>query len=1114
MVVPRPRPTTTTTPWPTLLSRPLTRVALVEAADCCLTQERRSLYAVHRPFAAGTGTPADLARLVGALVAAGLAEPHGRCVASLLLELLRKPLHPARGALTAWDLAADDAAALEARVVAEVVEALDPAAALGWLAEEVLGHSPRQAAERGIGGTFAVHAFMVEQLRQAGNGSSGSGPDGAAATPGSQLLFSPQLVASVASALFRTGNTARKQDALELLELAALSRLTERFKHVVLFDEHVAVQCAEAAATVGDSETVARLMFLLYRAKGALASPTLSEHAAKKKKRGGGGASGKRAGAAAVLYPSLRGTTGGDTPSASAAAAITASAPERRRRWWTGLWPFQQTHPQSPLQSGDGWREDQEALFESAAIRLLKSTIRAALYNSSTTTTTAEAIGGSPQLHEAHALFGALRTGTTWAGSAGMAVELLLFVTARQQENFTEAAAGTGTGVAPARLAADMADLQRCALKVLHAVLLDASHTAPSAEVHQDVVAYCVRLVMETFSRVEAVVGEEGEKRDGAATAAKVPLFLSLDSGTGVAAAQTALALFSLVTAPRHQEQLLPFALGAATVLFQVVARDGKGAQIPAVHSLAVVRGLPANVVHALFGKPPQGDGQAAAVPLSRLDAFFTSVQSPAHFIAATATAPGESVTTTAMSGALLLYLSLLTSDSHAVCAETMPLARRLDGGTAPQRQPGWFTMAGQPQRALLWGLLEFLAAACDRPPPAAGLQRQLSLSHGAQAALVRAARDVATRPSCDYVGGELQHLMRCLYAAGVQDSSGGGGAPCPLIDELLTRHLGFTVLTTTAQALARELADGAAVAKVSQAHVVVFVPAATLTKRGDLGLGLTTTTAAAAAMSSPRTSGSVGVLTRLVQRTIAPLVSSPREPAATLTVSFVLSGRAAIALGAIEARRATGPAAAGDAMLAEALLSALSQSAPPLSFDDDGGGGTSHTAVERSLFRVLVAGPPHLPPSRPAAQQGLFAQLSPANRDGVDDARGLARALADVAPNLLGARAGRQRVLVCLWNEDVGTVGARGAEAKALDGLLAPHHVQLLSVRRAQVEKSKRDISALLRASVAGEEAPLRGSAAGVAPRRRQTIPFIPTSSHLNSPAKGSGRAAPHRNS
>lgn len=72
-----------------------------------------------------------------------------------------------------------------------------------------------------------------------------------------RLILTDIVVGAVAAALIRCGTTVIKHQAIELLQLASIARM----RGIYVFTEDVAVMCAEAAAIIGDTETVTRIVF-------------------------------------------------------------------------------------------------------------------------------------------------------------------------------------------------------------------------------------------------------------------------------------------------------------------------------------------------------------------------------------------------------------------------------------------------------------------------------------------------------------------------------------------------------------------------------------------------------------------------------------------------------------------------------------------------------------------------------------------------------------------------------------------------------------------------------------------------------------------------------------
>ncbi|RNE97951.1 uncharacterized protein Tco025E_09404, partial [Trypanosoma conorhini] len=96
-----------------------TRSSLEEAAEGFLHSERRRLYAVYRAStsrdASLVPSPYDYVCVLQRLSACGMGAP-SKQVYSLLVELLRKPLHPSQAGL-GWDLPDEAVVDLQARAL-------------------------------------------------------------------------------------------------------------------------------------------------------------------------------------------------------------------------------------------------------------------------------------------------------------------------------------------------------------------------------------------------------------------------------------------------------------------------------------------------------------------------------------------------------------------------------------------------------------------------------------------------------------------------------------------------------------------------------------------------------------------------------------------------------------------------------------------------------------------------------------------------------------------------------------------------------------------------------------------------------------------------------------
>lgn len=358
--------------------RPCSRTAIVEAAESCLEQERSRLYAVYRPHST-VATPTDYVALIRAVEEAGLARTYGTQLVALFVGIVRKPLHPQHGVLSPWDLRPREVCRLGATMIQSVAAALEPTAALRWVAQTLGVHGDGASAAPAPSGPCLRDALLERLERSSSGGPTLSSSDEA-------ILLSAPVVAAVSGALIRTGTTDGRRDGLQLLEKAARARLLS-VGDAELFNEDVAVHCAEAAATVGDTETVTRIMFLLYRTRGALG---MVRHA---------------------------------SPS------------------WRTYLTLRKCRPQTPPLAAYAT----DAAFDGAERRLLASCMRASLGGWHTLVNSP--VGRAARLDEAAAFFETMGKGCSWEGSADMARELLAYAANLQQQHTT----GVGvldTGVA------------------------------------------------------------------------------------------------------------------------------------------------------------------------------------------------------------------------------------------------------------------------------------------------------------------------------------------------------------------------------------------------------------------------------------------------------------------------------------------------------------------------------------------------------------------------------------------------------------------------------------------------------------------------------------------
>lgn len=501
------------------------RIALGEAAALCLSMESPKCYAVYRPCDGGEGSapharvaPHHFVELLAQMRHAPSLSLEARRVAEVMVDLLNKPPHPQFPG--PWDISRPEVRELKASAIAYVMECVAAGDdALVWLAgllglTDTFGEGETAPASTRSTPVALLATAVKERLEWRD----------AVATQrvcledadGDWLLSSsPIVMGAIAAAMLRSTTDGAKASALELLEAAALSRLTRRSsvgahpaatetgKAAVLFNEAVAVHCAEVAAVRGDVETVTRLIFLLYRARGALGCATLAEHRRQQRAQ-------RRWGVAALLPR---------TPVWMRAA------------WWSG---------DAPLTSMDGDAAD--VRFEQTVVRLLRSVMHAALYHPPRS---GDPVDGS--VAEALSLWDGLRGGTSWPGLAAMATEMLTYLV--DQHRLLRTVGGERDNGASAD-----ARLQQAGLRV-YTQLRRAAPAAPChrTDAQQEVLHHCVALVMQLFS-IRTVV--HLEKSD-----VVVPIVPTS------AAAEHVLRLFAHAKGSSQGEALLPYALAASLTL-------------------------------------------------------------------------------------------------------------------------------------------------------------------------------------------------------------------------------------------------------------------------------------------------------------------------------------------------------------------------------------------------------------------------------------------------------------------------------------------------------------------------------------------------------------------
>lgn len=527
---------------------PVARVALEELVHSFHSTEPPKLYAVYRPCGPGpSASPSHYLQLLRCLCGSSAMAQYAPRVAEVFFELLRKPLHPQHAGL--WDLTAAHALTSKASAIQMVMDSTsDGREALSWLSLQLQVSATQQTRDDSEHLQWAddgarLHAAMVERLHR-GTSSSGKASRGARfcfGDPDGEALLtqSSGVLAAIAAAMIRANGSRgeMKAMALDLLEVVALSRLhacggglsshsTPPSPKVLLFNEQVAVHCAEAAALCGDSETVTRLIFLLYRARGALGFPTLDEH----RREGRGG---RRWVSEDLLQ-----------------------MPSRVTRWWwwtrCGVGGDRVVggashHYQHSRVVTDGTGEGP---FEQAVIRLLKSAMHAVLYPSIRNPTTALR---PTVVEEALAFFDGLKNATTWAGVAAMGTELLLFLLKQRSLRPTPSA------VSLPRDGSGEEQLRRAALHVYRHLC----RTAPRrrrTEIQQGVLDFCIGTVMQLYTT-------ERELSTTSTTTYCVPMVADAP------AAEQILQLFSEASAAK-QELLLPCAMAASLTLLSAALQQ------------------------------------------------------------------------------------------------------------------------------------------------------------------------------------------------------------------------------------------------------------------------------------------------------------------------------------------------------------------------------------------------------------------------------------------------------------------------------------------------------------------------------------------------------------
>ncbi|KAG5464846.1 hypothetical protein LSCM4_00290 [Leishmania orientalis] len=528
------------------------RVALSEAAALCLALETPKCYAVYRPSNPGNGgnhhtspvpalaTPQHFLQLLARLrETLGMSAEAAR-IAGVLVDLLNKPPHPHQPG--PWDLTQNEVRVVKATAIQHAMDSMQEGGdALAWLTRLLRLRSTRTEKNEV---TESEVLLLSTALRERSGLHAGShahrvhcgDPDGEWL-----LTRSPVVFAAIAAAMLRSTTDGMKGQALELLEAAALAHLScpcpladtavkassyhsdAHHGAKALFDETVAVHCAEAAAVRGDAETVTRLIFLLYRARGALGFATLAEH--RQQRRSGRGSEGMG-----------RRTSDGLLP--------------RTSSWFSSRWRCRRNG--AMVQAPESV-DVADIRLKLAVVRLLKSAMHALLY--------------SPQrmsvsifctVEEALSLWDGLRGAISWSGIAAIGAEMLSYLT-DQHTRLAVAADGGDVGAA-----SDDAHVRRAALRV-YSDLCRAAPARQRTKAMSDELNHFTSLMLCILSAKLAVTGSAGML---------VPVAAS------TTAAEQILRLFASLTGSRAQELALPYALAASLVIFATAATQ-RGYSIP-----------------------------------------------------------------------------------------------------------------------------------------------------------------------------------------------------------------------------------------------------------------------------------------------------------------------------------------------------------------------------------------------------------------------------------------------------------------------------------------------------------------------------------------------------
>ncbi|CCW60132.1 unnamed protein product [Phytomonas sp. EM1] len=679
-------------------------------------------------------------------------------VGALFLDLLRKPIHPQYGVLSSWDLSREEVVKLKTVAIQEVMGAVvDPSIGLEWLAK-VLGMDSRDPVGNPPKRSEIAFESIMERLARGGNSFHllPLHPQDEA------VLTSPALIGVVASTLIRSGAMPSKQKALSLLEAAAVARLPPQSNH--LLTDEVLAHCAEAAAVAGDPEMVTRLMVLLYRFHGALASG-----------RGREPRNGSRA--ARNPFPSLRQAWG----RFRAQVGLPRGADAEGR-------PGASLAPAIPL-GGDA-----DAAFERSAIRLLKSVVRAVLdappsplgrpleaFPAAASSSLAET-DPSPlaSLEEALGVFRALRGATSWGGVVGMAIELLRRI-ARLQQPARARARGPSRSTPSEAVSmralsrAEVARLGGYALDLLEVVRrgIPASHA-------ERLLPACVELGLQGC--VPGIARILQSPLGGMPFAAPIASVFPVVDPTAL------LGVFPEAFGEGMEKGgWLPYALAAAIRLLAErvdLAREGGGT-----------------------ATEPRDSPTDRPSPLRQLRDHFRDVQTPLSYIARAGTTPAEGLT-----GGLLLFLALMLAPGHwedpwtaAFTSEICGGGERRDGGSRLARirqiQHDWLSLAAEGPRRWLWHLLrsDYAHRLREAGIPEASTGTPFPSAKGFPPPHLHQALKANTALMCGIVGNpareghppESGELARVLYRFGIAPSD------FPHVDHLLSRWMGFPIQTT-----------------------------------------------------------------------------------------------------------------------------------------------------------------------------------------------------------------------------------------------------------------------------------------------------------------------------